>query len=109
MSPHTSGSSYPSGLLRISLSSIPYPSHLNFTINDLPLDLSPGFPSDWSGSKDRRWVEMSLSELATGMIRISVSLTKIGQEEEEGQGGKMITSLEVMSYGPPDRSAAFAS
>jgi hypothetical protein len=92
---------YPTALLRFSLSSIPYPSHISFQLNSKPLNLSSAFPSaPWEGSNDRRWLEVVLgSGLPAGENLISVELTEDGKKAEEGQGGKMITSLEIMEYG----------
>ncbi len=36
-------------------------------------------------------------------IEVLVELTRKGREAEEGQGGKMITSFEVIEYGTEDR------
>lgn len=91
---------YPSALLRTSLSSIPYASHINLTMNGRRVDLSPALPTAWDGSRDRRWVELPLPlGLPGGKIVISVGLTNEGLAAEGGQGGKMITSLEIMEYG----------
>ncbi|GFZ45344.1 hypothetical protein JCM24511_03070 [Saitozyma sp. JCM 24511] len=95
---------YPTALLRLSLSSIPQPGHINLTLNSRHIDLSAGFPKSWAGSKDRRWVEVPLEEgLPAGENVVDVRLTHEGTEEQEGEGGKMITSLEIMEYGGEGR------
>lgn len=38
---------------------------------------------------------------------LEVSLTSEGEEEEEGQGGKMITSAEIILYGSEDRCVLY--
>ncbi len=55
---------YPSAHLRVSLSSIPYPSHINLTLNGQRVDLSPAFEESWTGSKDRDgWTLICLAAL----------------------------------------------
>ncbi|WRT67637.1 uncharacterized protein IL334_004609 [Kwoniella shivajii] len=96
--------SYPTALLRTSLSSIPHPSHVNLTLNGRPLDLKNYFPTEWQNSLDRRWLDISLLDgLELGENVIRVSLTEEGRKEKAGQGGKMITSLEVIEYGGQGR------
>ena len=93
---------YPTAMLRISLSSIPYASHIDFTLNDERVDLTPAFPEEggWAGSKDRRWVEIVLPNgLPDQQNEVLVSLTPRGERAEAGQGGKMITSIEIIEYG----------
>lgn len=95
---------YPSAHLRVSLSSIPYPSHINFTINGERLDLTPAFEKSWKGSKDRRWVDLALDDgIPGGSVHVKAVLTSEGRAEPAGQGGKMISSVEIMEYGTPDR------
>ncbi|RSH89281.1 hypothetical protein EHS25_002393 [Saitozyma podzolica] len=97
-------SPYPTALLRLSLSSIPQPGHINLTLNSRHIDLSAAFPKSWVGSKDRRWVEVPLENgLPAGENVVDVRLTQEGAEEQEGEGGKMITSLEIMEYGREGR------
>lgn len=63
------------------------------------------------GSRDRAWVEVPLDRGLAGLlgdkaqseIEVLVQLSEEGQQAEEGQGGKMITSFEVIEYGPEDR------
>ncbi|KAK4687763.1 hypothetical protein P7C73_g2354, partial [Tremellales sp. Uapishka_1] len=96
--------SYPTARLRTSLSSIPFPSHVNLTLNAKSVDLHPAFPDSWAGSLDRRWIEIPLpAGLPPGENTISVELTQEGREAKEGQGGKMITSLEIAEYGGDGR------
>ncbi|WVR06226.1 hypothetical protein IAU60_003256 [Kwoniella sp. DSM 27419] len=91
---------YPTALVRLSLSSIPYPSHVDVRINDQPLNLTSQFPLSWAGSLDRRWVEVPLPMgLNPGSNHIQVGLTEKGRLARAGQGGKMLTSLEVIEYG----------
>lgn len=102
----TSARLYPSAHLRVSLSSIPYPSHINLTLNGQRVDLSPAFEESWTGSKDRRWVDLDLPRgIAGGSVHLRAELTREGKTEPAGQGGKMITSVEIMEYGTPDRCA----
>ncbi|WWC95938.1 hypothetical protein V866_002805 [Kwoniella sp. B9012] len=91
--------SYPTALLRTSLSSIPHPSHINFTLNDDSINLMPYFTKDLEGSLDRRWLDIIIPGLKPGENTIQVELTDKGKEAEAGQGGKMLTSLEVIEYG----------
>nr|XP_031859609.1 uncharacterized protein CI109_004884 [Kwoniella shandongensis]KAA5526681.1 hypothetical protein CI109_004884 [Kwoniella shandongensis] len=103
-STNTSKGQYPTALLRASLSSIPFASHISITLNGNSLDLSDGFPSAWKGSKDRRWLEVPLERgLSEGESTVKVELTKKGRKEVAGQGGKMITSLEIVEYGGEGR------
>ena len=86
--------------MQISLSSIPYPSHINLTLNSKEVNLSSVFPDLWAGSLDRRWLEVPLPDgLPAGENVVDVSLTDKGLNAVEGQGGKMITSMEIMEYG----------
>ncbi len=92
----------------MSISSIPSPSHLNVTIASTPIPFSL-FPES-EGSKDRAWVEVPLDRGLGGFtgqrakeMVVKVGLTKEGLQAEEGQGGKMITSLEILEYGSEDR------
>ncbi|KIR29791.1 hypothetical protein I309_01276 [Cryptococcus deuterogattii LA55] len=97
-----SGPSYPTALLRASLSSIPHSSHITFVLNDYILDLADGFPKAWEGSLDRRWLEIPLNlemGLQSGDNTIKVALTDEGRRARAGQGGKMIASLEIIEYG----------
>jgi hypothetical protein len=49
-------------------------------------------------------VEVPLEEgLPAGENVVDVRLTHEGAEEQEGEGGKMITSLEIMEYGGEGR------
>ena len=91
---------YPSSMLRFSLSSIPYPSHIRFLLNEQVIDLSKAFLPEWEGSLDRRWLQLALMEpLPAGENRLVVELTQKGFDAKEGQGGKMLTSVEIMEYG----------
>jgi hypothetical protein len=71
------------------------------------VDLSSGFPDakEWEGSRDRRWIEAHIAEdqLALGQNIIKVHLTTKGKDTSEPQGGKMITSVEVIQYGEEGR------
>nr|XP_018262555.1 uncharacterized protein I303_05572 [Kwoniella dejecticola CBS 10117]OBR84713.1 hypothetical protein I303_05572 [Kwoniella dejecticola CBS 10117] len=102
--PRNTTHTYSTALLRTSLSSIPDPSHIIYSLNDEPLDLSAYFPEDLKGSLDRRWLDISLlSGLKQGENRIEVHLRDIGKRARAGQGGKMITSLEIIEYGDQGR------
>lgn len=91
-------------MMRLSLSSIPFADHISIKLNDHEVDLSPGFPPSWAGSLDRRWVDVPLPQgVEAGENRVTVALTRKGRKAEEGQGGKMITSLEVIEYGGSSR------
>lgn len=89
----------------MSLSSIPYPDHIEFLLNGLPLNLSTAFlGGKWARSKDRRWVEIELPNgIPDGTNQVEVALTSIGAKEPAGQGGKMMTSVEIIEYGPNER------
>lgn len=96
------GPSYPTALLRASLSSIPHSSHITFVLNGYILGLADGFPEAWEGSLDRRWLEIPLNletGLQSGCNTIKVALTDEGRRARAGQGGKMIASLEIIEYG----------
>jgi hypothetical protein len=75
------------------------------------MDLSTGFPNtpEWNGSRDRRWIEIQVGQgiIEPGENVIQVHLTPDGRETSEPQGGKMITSVEVIQYGTVDRSVFF--
>jgi hypothetical protein len=87
-------------MIRFSLSSIPHPDHLEFSLNGHALNLSAAFQPEWRGSLDRRWLEVKLQEgLPAGENEVRVQLTKKGTEAKGGQGGKMLTSLEFIEYG----------
>ncbi|BEJ17106.1 hypothetical protein CspHIS471_0605070 [Cutaneotrichosporon sp. HIS471] len=91
---------YTTASLRLSLSSIPYASHIRLTLNQDEVDLSPQFAEDWDGVLDRRWVHLPLPlGIPNGKVRIEVSLTPKGQKAEAGQGGKMLSSIEIAEYG----------
>jgi len=95
---------YPTALVRVSISGIADASHLSFTLNGEELDLSSGFPNtpEWEGSRDRRWIEIHLDPGLPYRENnvIAVQLTEEGANQPEPQGGKMLTSVEVMEYGP---------
>lgn len=98
---------YPTGMIRASISGISDPAQISFTLNGEPMDLSSGFPSspEWTGSRDRRWIEIQVGEgvIQQGENVIKVHLTEEGRETSEPQGGKMITSVEVIQYGEADK------
>ncbi|KAK8858455.1 hypothetical protein IAR55_002682 [Kwoniella newhampshirensis] len=97
---NTASRDYPTALLRASISSIPYASHIFISLNNATLDLSDGFPKAWKGTNDRRWLEVSLGEgLLEGKNVVTVGLTEDGKREKAGQGGKMIDSIEIIEYG----------
>jgi hypothetical protein len=95
----------------MSLSSIPYPSHARVTIGPAAIDLTQAFPAgEWEGSKDRRWVEVPLPGGLPALLddksrpfNLTVSLTHEGSDAEAGQGGKMVTSIEIIEYGGDGR------
>lgn len=93
--PASKRAGYTSGMVRLSLSSIPESSHVVVTLNGVPLQMY------WDdGSHDRRWVEVSLPfGLAEGEWNATVALTEEGKAAEPGQGGKMVSSFEVIEYG----------
>lgn len=91
---------YDNSMLRLSLSSIAQPDHVNVTLNGKEIDLAPGFLPEMKDSLDRRWVEVFLREpLPAGNSTLSISLTPKGREAKEGKGGKMVTSVEIIEYG----------
>lgn len=94
-------------MIRASISGISEPAQISFTLNEEPMDLSSGFPSspEWTGSRDRRWIEIQVGEgvIQQGENVIKVHLTEEGKETSEPQGGKMITSVEVIQYGEADK------
>jgi len=93
-------------MIRASISGISDPAQISFTLNGEAMDLSSGFPStpEWTGSRDRRWIEIQVGEgvIQQGENVIKVHLTEEGRETSEPQGGKMITSVEVIQYGEAD-------
>ncbi|OCF73104.1 hypothetical protein I204_06334 [Kwoniella mangroviensis CBS 8886] len=101
--PENDNVSYPTALLRTSLSSISHPSHIHFTLNDESINLMPYFTKDLDGSLDRRWLDVQIPGLKAGENTIKVELTDEGKQAEAGQGGKMLTSLEVIEYGEEGR------
>lgn len=91
---------YDNSMLRLSLSSIAQPDHINVTLNGKNIDLAPGFLPEMKDSLDRRWVEIFLQEpLPVGNSSVQISLTQKGREAKEGKGGKMVTSVEIIEYG----------
>ena len=90
-------------MIRTSISGLSSPDQLSFTLNSHPVDLGSGFPDTpaWSGSRDRRWIEAHITDdlLVQGQNTIKVELTDKGRQGEEPQGGRMITSVEVIQYG----------
>nr|ODN91502.1 guanine nucleotide exchange protein for ADP-robosylation factor [Cryptococcus depauperatus CBS 7855] len=99
---------YPNSLLRASLTSIPDPSHINIKLNGFPLNLSNVFPEEWKDSLDRRWLEIPLMAIQTGANGggvvpgqnvVEVYLTEMGKKARAGQGGKMMSSMEIVEYG----------
>lgn len=102
------GDQYDTARLELSLSSIPYPSHVNLTLNGTEVDLTSAFPdNEWKGSLDRRWVSVILEggiPASKEPITVHVSLTEEGRKAKAGQGGKMITSIEVVEYGADGRA-----
>ncbi|KAL1408329.1 hypothetical protein Q8F55_005137 [Vanrija albida] len=90
----SSGAGYTSALVRLSLSSIPRSAHLLVALNGVALAMH------WAdGSRDRRWVQVELPfGLAPGSWNVTVALTAEGRAAEAGQGGKMISSFEVIEY-----------
>ncbi|WWC70615.1 uncharacterized protein I206_104566 [Kwoniella pini CBS 10737] len=102
--PQNTTHTYPTALLRTSLSSIPHPSHIDFRLNNQSLNLAKYFPKSLAGSLDRRWLDISLPNgLKCGENSIKVQLTDIGKKAKAGQGGKMITSVEIIEYGGEGR------
>ncbi|GMK57375.1 hypothetical protein CspeluHIS016_0402090 [Cutaneotrichosporon spelunceum] len=90
---------YTTARLRLSLSSIPYASHIRLTLNGAEVDLSPQFSPDWDGVRDRRWVHLPLPlGIPSGKVRVEVSLTREGKKAQAGQGGKMLSSIEIAEY-----------
>lgn len=91
---------YPTARLRTSLSSIPYVSHVRLTLNGEEVDLSSQFAPDWDGVLDRRWVHLPMPDgIPGGKVRVEVELTEEGKKAKAGQGGKMISSIEIAEYG----------
>jgi hypothetical protein len=94
-------------MIRASISGISQPDHLIVTLNGAePLDISSGFPTgdDWAGSRDRRWIEIHNKGLMVpGENSIEVRLTDKGKAQEEPQGGKILSSIEVLEYGGDGR------
>lgn len=90
---------YTSARLRMSLSSIPYASHVRLTLNGGEVDLAPEFKKDWDDVLDRRWVHLPLPNgIPGGRVKVKVELTEEGRQAEAGQGGKMISSIEIAEY-----------
>lgn len=100
-------------MIRTSISGLSHPDQLSFTLNSEPVDLSSGFPDtpEWDGSRDRRWIEAHINDdhIMPGKNVIEVYLTDEGRKGGEPQGGKMITSVEVIQYGPEERFDASES
>jgi hypothetical protein len=93
-------------MIRFSLSSIPGPDHIDFLLNGHALDLTAAFKPEWTGSLDRRWLEVQLPDgLPAGKNVVVVQLSEKGKKAKPGQGGKMLTSLEFIEYGGDGRFA----
>ncbi|TXT13290.1 hypothetical protein VHUM_00657 [Vanrija humicola] len=95
--PASKSAGYTRGLVRFSLSSIPASTHIIVALNGVPLALGAGWQD---GSYDRRWVQVPLPfGLAEGEWNVTVALSAAGRAEPPGQGGKMVSSFEVIEYG----------
>jgi hypothetical protein len=98
---------YPTALLRLSVSGIPYESHLDVTLNDVPVGYTISTHS--RGQYDRAWIQVPLeSGLMTFGNRshefeLAVRLTELGRSAPVTQGGKMLSSVELIEYGPASR------
>lgn len=91
---------YNNSMIRLSLSSIAQPDWVKFTLNGKEIDLAPGFLPEMNNSLDRRWVEIFPQEpLPVGNSTLQISLTEKGRAAQEGKGGKMVTSAEIIEYG----------
>lgn len=89
---------YVRSLLRVSLSSIPDPTHVIIALNGDVVDLDAAFPEEWKNSLDRRWLEVPMGAVPAGDNLLEVELSGLGREAEPGQGGKMVTSVEIIEY-----------
>jgi hypothetical protein len=100
---NASKGSYPTAFLRFSVSSIPSESHLQVTLDGTLINYT--IPPISQGSKDRAWVQVPLPQglrpfqSSNGIHTLKVELTEVGRKAEEGQGGKMLTSIEIIEYG----------
>lgn len=98
---------YPTALLRLSISGIPYESHLDLTLNGATVAFS--IPTRSRGENDRAWIQIPLASglgaFADGLeeFELVVRLTRLGRLAPVTQGGKMLTSIEIIEYGPPGR------
>ena len=92
--------------MRISLSSIPYASHISLSITPLdapaaPMNLTDAFNDERKGSMDRRFIDVPfLQGLLPGQHEFRIGLSPEGRRAKVGQGGKMISSVEIMEYAP---------
>ena len=94
---------------------------MRISIDGTTVDLAGAFAKgEWEGSKDRRWLVLPLAFDFRGRgrrehghrhrdearnVTLKVELTEKGKREEAGRGGKVLSSVELIQYGPPDRYA----
>jgi hypothetical protein len=101
--------SYSTALLRLSISGIPYESHLDISLNGVRVNYS--IPSQSKGENDRAWIQVPL-ESGLGaygdrsrQFELVVRLSEVGRSAPVTQGGKMLSSVELIEYGPAERYA----
>jgi hypothetical protein len=99
--------SYPTALLRLSISGIPYESHLDVSLNGVRVNYS--IPPQSRGENDRSWIQVPL-ESGLGAygdrsrhFELVVRLSEVGRSAPVTQGGKMRSSVELIEYGPAER------
>jgi hypothetical protein len=95
-------------MLHFSISGLPYEDHIDVRLNDVPIKFQ--IPSYSRGGGDRAWVRVIMDQGLMGYgnrsheYEFDVRLTKKGRNAEETQGGKMLTSVQLIEYGSEDRS-----
>lgn len=90
---------------------------MRISIDGTTVDLAGAFAKgEWEGSKDRRWLVLPLAFDFRGRgwrehghpgearnVTLKVELTEEGRREQAGRGGRVLSSVELIQYGPPDR------
>jgi hypothetical protein len=98
---------YPTAMLHFSISGLPYEDHVDVRLNNVPVEFS--IPPYSRGGNDRAWVRVNMAQglqeygNRSQEYQFDVRLTKKGRNAEETQGGKMLTSVQIIEYGSEDK------
>jgi len=98
---------YPTAMLHFSISGLPYEDHVDVRLNNVPVEFA--IPSYSRGGNDRAWVRVNMAQglheygNRSQEYQFDVRLTKKGRDAKETQGGKMLTSVQIIEYGSQDK------